>query len=192
MGDDKLKVNIDLPFFKLDIDSNPDPKILEQVRWIMKEVMLQYDPIDIKLDNIPFKLDYQISEEFKASNLITFVKNAFTATDGCKYKKVTLPMQGLIDIEKGPSSSIDVKELDNCFKKLLFKISENKIDYVASHIIGNLSNDDYSLIVDQLRKRLPETQLRVANTPKDMLGKLVFEVLFFGEFPFEFDEQTMD
>jgi len=189
----RLQAKVDMPHFKLDLDTFPDPKVIEQLRHLMRELSYYNEPIDVKFEGLPFKLDYQISEEFKATNLVEFAKNAFTATESFRYKKATLPLNEIIDFGREKSiRRIEQDEVDQCLNKLFFRIESQKADFLAAHIIGKVGKDHMKIIADQIQKRAPHATMEIDNTNKDMMGKLVIELLFFGDFPYEFDEQTFD
>jgi hypothetical protein len=185
----RLQARVDLPHFKLDIDSTADPVMVEQLRALMRELTYQNAAVEPKVDFLPFKLEYQTSEEFKNSNLVAFSKRAYTATDSFKYKKATLPLKEIVDFKRDKKTTkIEMKEIERCLTKLFFKIDTAKSDYMAAHIIGNVSKEDMKQIADQITKRAPKSHIQVGNSKKDMLGKLVIELLCFGDFPYEYDD----
>lgn len=188
MKGDTLKVKINTPFFKLDLVSKPTPGIIREIKSLMKEISYQDVPKEVK-EGLPFELDYNISEEFKNSSLNNFIRRAFTVSENFVYKKATLNLKGILDVRKNKvNANIDKTELEKCLNKLFFQMNTEKADFLAVHIIGELPKEALNLTIDQIQKRAGRSEIKAANTVKKMLGKIVIEILFFGDFPYEYDE----
>jgi hypothetical protein len=71
-------------------------------------------------------------------------------------------------------------------------VETKKADFLAVHIIGNISKEMLNLTIDQIQKRSPKSKIKATNTVKKMLGKIVIEILFFGQFPYEYDESFFE
>ena len=51
--------------------------------------------------------------------------------------------------------------------------------------MGNIPEDSFSIIFDQVKKYLPGCKVETMKTKKEVLGKTVIECMFFGKFPDE-------
>ncbi len=182
---DRIRLRIRKPWINLEMDARASPALIRELRKLLTEMESGSFP----REQLPFELEYQLSDEIKNTNITNFIKSAYTVTDAYRYRKTTLTLREILDINRDKLIlNIDKAELEDNLKKILYDIDLSKTDFMAVHVLGNVSSKSLNLIVDQIQKRVPNAEIKAAMTSKDMLGKLVIEILFFGSYMPKNDE----
>ena len=51
--------------------------------------------------------------------------------------------------------------------------------------MGNIPEEEFAIIFDQVKKNVPHAKVELVSTKKDILGKTLIECVFFGPLPQE-------
>jgi hypothetical protein len=177
-----LRVNIDLPSFRLEISTANPSAALSELRRILECV------------NIDEEVMYEefVKEELKAVFSEAFMKNAQAMSAVRKLLKqeedyracsAEIPCETTIDVES-QSRSVRKRDVQEAVTGMTRSVESRFVKHAIVHICGDLARESKLLIIDHVHKHIPLAQLRAFHT-LNADGKVAVECIFFGEFPEE-------
>ncbi len=184
----KVKLNINLPFIKLDLEG--DEKQLIEVRKLVCELgkmsitELEQEALDELVPSLSLPT-WKLSRELqKKDHVIDNLIQMSQVEEGVVVKKASINNINEIT-DKGTLSRINLTEIKEGISKLLDDIDSSKVNFALIHAMGNLPEDNFSIIFDQIKMNLPHCKVDSVKTKKEVMGKTILECVLFGSFPEE-------
>lgn len=179
----KIHARINVPGVSLDLNVAESTSALREVRRILdtiqalprEELSVEYEPA----------FGWAFSEELRSSPAaMDFIRQAARAEEGTLYRKICLDNIRVVDTyKKEQYATLDINRTREQVSTNLGDVSQARFGLV--HVMSTVSKDDKALLVDLIRKRLGNTDVKTHFTHKDVLGRTVIEVVLFGNFPRE-------
>ncbi len=171
----RIRAKINVPGVALDINVAHSAASLREVRRILDTLRQQ----DVIVEQDPY--NWQFSEELRSSPAaMDFIRQASRAEQGTLYRKLSFDNLRVVDTYKKEFfSTLDPVKTKEAIKTQLSDV-DGDVRFGLVHIIGTVSKDDKALLVDLVRKRFGNAELKTQFTHKDVLGKTVVEMVLFG------------
>lgn len=178
---------INFPGLRLNLKSKEPVASLKELNKVLYSLrVLSYDNCEEGIypsedDQILFRLGY-ISDGIKNNQQgMEFIKKALRVEESCRVKKISLEETKIIDFNSNQyNSKLDLskarQKINNICKGM------ERANYALVHVEGALEVNENEEILDLFRNRLPNSEIKVLFSQKDMLGKTVIETIFFGSF----------
>ncbi|MBI4151111.1 hypothetical protein HY492_03220 [Candidatus Woesearchaeota archaeon] len=174
----RIRARIQAPGIAVDLNIAESASSLREIRRLVETVqarqgeMLFEDPVG-----------WQFSEELRSSPAaMDFIKQASRAEPCTLYRKLSFDNLRVVDtFKKEFFATLDTQRTRQQVVSQLSDI-DGDARFGLVHIIGTVSKDDKALLVDALRKRFSQAELKTQFTHKDVLGKTVVELILFGKF----------
>lgn len=185
--DEHLKLNINLPAIKLELSGHPSKHIPELRKLFgelrkLTDVDMEGNVYDDMLAtlNFPFwKLSKEVQKNEKVMNLLQKVAQI---EEGALVRKVAI--ENLKEItDHGAVSRVNLTEIKQGVQELFTDLNSRQINYVFCHVMGNMSEESYGIVFDQLVRALPHAKFEFLKTSQDILDKTMVECMVFGNFP---------
>ncbi len=183
-----LEANVNFPNLKLKMQSQDPVSSLKQLNKIvhtLKAIEFNRDFLECEDDPIQFRLGY-LSEELRSNEkVMNFIKSALQAEDNFKYKKASIENTQVIDVaSKNYTTSINLNKIKKKINELCTGMEQS--NHLLIHIMGSTNSEEKQSIVDVIKNKMNNTEIRSVLTHKEILGKTVIEILFFGAFEEEY------
>ena len=181
-GAEFLRASINHQGFKLDIVSQNANQTLADIRRIMECLNTQeIDPID---DFATFEMTTLLSEEFTANaSAMAEMRRLLGMEQQYRVVKELLTAVEEIDLVNGRKSlCIDASTIKKGVNTLITNIDTRATRHALIHIKGLLSENERLIIVDRIHERIPHAQIKAYQTEQDIEGKVLIEVLLFGDY----------
>ena len=183
----RIRARINVPGVSLDINAADSISTLRELRKILDSLnSKKSDEETIQIDYDP-GYGWAFSEELRScSPAMEFVKQASRAEQGTLYRKVCLDNKRVVDTFKKESFSVlDSKKTKELLNANLGDLQPENVRFGLVHVMSTVSKDDKALLVDLVRRRFHNAELKTHFTHKDVLGKTVVELVLFGTLPRE-------
>jgi len=181
----QIRARINVPGVSLDLDVAESASSLREIRRIIDSIQaLPAKEPEITMEYEP-AFGWAFSEELRSSPAaMDFIRQASRAEEGTLYRKICLDNIRVVDtFKKEQYSTLDVGRTKEQVSTNLSEGSNARFGLV--HVMSTVSKDDKALLVDLIRKKLSNVDLKTHFTHKDVLGRTVVEVVLFGHFPRE-------
>ncbi len=174
----RIRARIQAPGIAVDLNIAESASSLREIRRLVETVqarqgeLLFEDPVG-----------WQFSEELRSSPAaMEFIRQASRAEACTLYRKLSFDNLRVVDTFK--KEFFATLEPNRTREQVVSQLSDIDGDarFGLVHIIGTVSKDDKALLVDALRKRFSQAELKTQFTHKDVLGKTVVELILFGKF----------
>lgn len=181
MGGEELRVSIEYPHFKLDLQSG-DARALAEVRRIVEALSdNQIEPLE---DGSLYELRARLSEEFFSHpDLLARVKNSLVMEEDIRITKRVIPFECEYDLEAGREKrQVSVVNVKSIASQLFEGIELQKVRECLVHIRGEIPREQQCVIMDAIKQRLGMgTGIRFFSTTKNLEGNVLVEAVCFGE-----------
>ncbi len=180
----RISARVRFPSFRVDVDSEDPLRTLQELTkalHALKSVEMVREVDCAQDDPIVWRLGY-ISDELRDNpELMEFIAQAMRIEESAQHKRIAIDNQRIVDFNTSKCSS--TLPIDGVRSRLtdLCKGHEDSAAAVV-HVVGDISDDEKSAIVDIVRQRLPKATLRTLFTRREHLGKTLVEMVFFGPF----------
>ncbi|HSU72610.1 MAG TPA: hypothetical protein VLJ21_02060 [Candidatus Binatia bacterium] len=180
----QIRAHIDVPGVSLDLNVAESAAALREVRRILDSLHALPRESDFSVEYEP-AFGWAFSEELRSSPAaMDFIRQASRAEEGTLYRKICLDNIRVVDTyKKEHYATLDINRTREQVATNLGDVS--KAHFGLVHVMSTVSKDDKALLVDLVRKKLGNTDLKTHFTHKDVLGRTVVEVVLFGNFPRE-------
>lgn len=182
-----LKLNINLPAVKMELSGNPAKHIPELRKLFIElrklsDVDMDTSALDEMLAtmNFPFwKLSKEVQKNDRVMGLLQKVAQI---EEGALVRKVAI--ENLKEItDSGAVSKVNLVEIKQGLQELFTDVNSDEINYVFCHVMGNMSEENYGIVFDQLVRELPHAKFEFLKTSQNILDKTMVECMVFGNFP---------
>ena len=183
----RIRARINVPGVSLDINATDSASTLRELRKILDALNSpKKEEESLSLDFDP-GYGWAFSEELRSSPAaMEFIRQATRAEQGTIYRKVCLDNKRVVDTFKKENFSIlDAKKTREMLQANLNDLKSHQVRFGLVHVMSTVSKDDKALLIDLLRKRFSNAELKTHFTHKDILGKTVVELVLFGALPRE-------
>lgn len=176
-GRGSLKVSIDFPNFKLNLESDSPTDTLHEVRRIIESFNEPVEDFELS------ELRSRLSEEFfQHHDLLARVRNSLVLDEEVRVGKQTLPVLREYDLEAGQETcqlqAARVKER----VMMLFAEFPERVRECLVHIRGNIDKEQQRIIMDCVRQRLGlDGSVRFFLTKRNLEGNVLVEAVGFSE-----------
>ena len=181
----QIRAHINVPGVSVDLNVAESASSLREIRRIIDSLQnLPSKEPEITMDFEP-TFGWAFSEELRSSPAaMDFIRQAARAEEGTLYRKLCLDNIRVVDTFKREQySTLDVNRTKEQISTNLGEGTNARFGMV--HVMSTVSKDDKALLVDIIRKKLSNVELKTHFTHKDVLGRTVVEVVLFGHFPRE-------
>lgn len=185
-GAEYLRASINHQGLKLDINTKNTSQSLSDIRRIVECITANdYDPID---DFTTFEMSTLLSEEFTANaSAMAEMKRLIGLEQQYRVVKELLSAVEEIDLVQGKKSlCIEPGMIKRGIKSLVAAIDTQATRHALIHIKGLIPEHERLVIVDRIHEHIPHARIKAYQTEQDIEGKVLVEVLLFGDY--EFDE----
>jgi hypothetical protein len=188
---DVIKLKIDLPFFKVELRGSPEQH-LSELRKLISELgrvsltQFESEAFDELMPAVSSALPvWKLSKELqKNTKLINSLTQFSQVEDGVMVKKASIENMSEVS-ESKMLSRVSISEIKKALSKIFFDVDTKKVSFVLAHAMGGLSDEDFAVIFDQVKKALPYSKVDILKTKKDLMGKTLIECVMLGSFPEE-------
>lgn len=182
MGEEFLRASINHQGLKLDISSKNATQALGEIRRIMECLSTNdLDPIE---DFTTFEISTLLSEEFTAnSNAMAEMRRLLGMEQQYRVVKELLMAVEEIDLVNGRKSlCMDAETIKRGVRTLTSCIDKHATRHALIHIKGLISEHERLIIVDRIHEQIPHAQIKAYQTEQDIEGKVLIEMLLFGDY----------
>lgn len=186
---ERIKLKINMPFFKVELEGDPGRHIPE-LRKLISELNkisltdLEVGALEELLPSMSFPA-WRLSRELqKNDKLMSTLSQMSQLEEGVAVKKVSIENVSEVS-ESRTLSRINIAEIKKAVSKLFFDVDVKKISFALVHAMGNIPDENFEIIFDQIKRQLPASKVDTLKTKKEILGKTLVECVIFGNFPEE-------
>lgn len=182
-----MKFKLNLPFLKLDLE-NANTKQITELRKLLGEVNrislldLEQEAFEELMPQFPFwKVSKEIQKNDKFMNVINEVSQL---EDGVIVRKSSVENINEIT-DQGTTTRINEDEMKKRVSQIFYDVDNTKVNFALIHIMGDIPEEEFMVINDQVRKHIPNAKIEMMKTKKEVLGKTLVECVLFGPLPQE-------
>ncbi len=187
--EDRVKLTLNLPMVKLELTGDPKKHISELRKLFAELRQLSSVAIDAELleDALPsLTLPFwKLSKDVQKDEQTMLMLNKLSQLeDGIALRKMTT--ENISELtDSGSISKVNVQSVKNNVQGMLADVELDKVNTVFVHVAGDVEQEGFSIILDQIVKYLPHARFESMHTRKDMMGKTLVECVLFGNLPSE-------
>jgi len=170
------------------LEMEGDDKQLIEIRKILSELNklsildMESEAIEELIPSLALPTWKMSSELQKKGDVMNKLAQLSQVEEGVIVKKTAIENINEIS-ETKTLSRLNMQEVKKGINKLFFDFDSTKVNFAYIHAIGNLPDDSFSIIFDQVKKQLPNAKIESSKTKKEVMGKTVIECVLFGSFP---------
>jgi hypothetical protein len=180
----QIRARINVPGVSLDLNVAESASTLREIRRIIDSLQALPREQEFSVEYEP-AFGWAFSEELRSSPAaMDFIRQAARAEEGTLYRKICLDNIRVVDaFKKEQYATLDINRTR---EQVVANLSDSgPARFGLVHVMSTVSKDDKALLVDLVRKKLGNVDLKTHFTHKDVLGRTVVEVVLFGQFPKE-------
>ncbi len=181
-----LRVNIDLPSFRLEISTANPGAALTELRKILECVNLDEEVMYEEF--VTQELKTVFSETFmRNGQAMSSIRKLLKQEEDYRVSTAEIPSEVTVDVEHNTRAvSVQRRDIKEAVAGMTREVESECVKHAIVHINGDIERDTKLLIIDHIHKHIPLAQLRAfqSKTPD---AKVMVECIFFGEFPEEED-----
>ncbi len=188
MGDEQINLKIKTPGLQLDVKG--DISNIIEIRKFFEEInKFSNNESIINMDELGYDLPvWKFSKEIQSNQkMMELSEKILKVEEGLEVKKIYLDNVNEIT-DSGTNSNVELKEVKNKLSNHFTKIEKNKLKHMIVHLMGDLSDDAFSMIVDQINAHVPGIKVNHFTTKKEIFGKTLIECICFGNYPMDDSE----
>ena len=179
---EEIEATINFPNVSIKFSSSNPLAGLREINKLLDTMRNMDLAIDADIDDPLFFRFINLSEELRNSvEVMEFLRSVNKVEENFRQRKVSLENIKIFDFaNKSYTTSIDSGVISKKIDRLLEGVKRS--DYGVVHVMGSTCNEEKQGILDEIRNKLPKTELKTLVTNKELLGKTVIEAIFFGDF----------
>ncbi len=123
-----------------------------------------------------------VSDEIKNNpELMNFIKSVLSVEENFRHRKVAIENKKIVDLNTNAyTSTMDITKIKSKILSLIDGGTD--INYGIIHVIGSIPVNEKQAIIDAIKNKLYNCELKSVFTNKELLGKTVVEAVLFGQF----------
>jgi len=179
-----LRVRIDLPALKLDINTQNPSIALSELRRILEAMHLDEEVIYEEF--VASELKQVFSETFvNHPKVMDVIRGLLKQEDDYRLATTEIATNATLDLHNGTKTvRVHQRDVKHAIANITQNIDSNRVKQGIIHLSGELDKNGKLLIVDHIHKYMPTAQLRAFHS-KGTTGNVIIECIFFGDFPEE-------